>query len=81
MTRLEFQQLIARKVVILDGATGTELIKRGMGQGVSPEAWVVEHQSAACDIQNSYARSGSNIIYAPSIRGNRIRLGEFGLAG
>ena len=81
MTRLEFQQLIARKVVILDGATGTELIKRGMGQGVSPEAWVVEHQSAACDIQNCYARSGSDIIYAPSFGGNRIKLGEFGLAG
>lgn len=66
MTRLEFRELIDKKVVSLDGATGTELIKRGMPQGVSPELWALENPDAVNDIHNAYIAAGSDIVYVPS---------------
>ncbi|MBO5667908.1 MAG: homocysteine S-methyltransferase family protein [Lentisphaeria bacterium] len=79
MTRNEFKKRCESGFLILDGATGTELIKRGMPGGVCPELWVSEHPEVICDIHNSYIRSGSNIVYAPTFGGNRCKLAEFGL--
>ncbi len=80
MTRSEFRQLVLSRMLILDGATGTELIKRGMPQGVSPEQWVVENPAAIIEIQRAYRDAGSDIVYAPTFGGNRVKLAEFGLA-
>lgn len=80
MTREEFRRLVASKMVILDGATGTELVKRGMPQGVSPEQWVLENPGAIIDIQRAYRSAGSDIVYTPTFGGNRLKLAEFGLA-
>jgi 5-methyltetrahydrofolate--homocysteine methyltransferase len=79
MSKEKFYKLLEKKVVILDGATGTELIKRGMPQGVCPELWVLENPEAIIDIQNRYLEAGSDIIYVPSFGGNRFKLEEFGL--
>ncbi len=79
MTRNEFHQLCRSNLLILDGATGTELIKRGMPSGVSPEAWICEHPEAICAIHDAYIAAGSNIVYAPTFGGNRCKLAEFGL--
>ena len=80
MKKSEFQQLFRNgRPLILDGATGTELIKRGMPAGVSPELWVFENPDVICDIHNAYIASGSNIVYAPTFGGNRCKLAEFGL--
>ncbi len=72
--------LCRNQVVILDGATGTELIKRGMGQGVSPELWCIEHPEAVNSVQNAYVAAGSHIVYAPTFGANRVKLAEFGRA-
>ena len=47
MTRDEFQQLIADGIVMLDGATGTNLQQAGLPVGVCPEAWILENRTAA----------------------------------
>ncbi len=80
MTKEEFRKLVTRRVVILDGATGTELVKRGMPAGVCPEQWVADHPEAIQAIQQAYAAAGSAIVYVPSFGGNRFKLAEFGLA-
>ena len=36
MTRTRFHALIEQQLIQLDGATGTELVKRGMPAGVCP---------------------------------------------
>ena len=79
MTKKKFNDLINKKVVLLDGATGTEFIKRGMPQGVSPELWALGNLDAVHEIHNSYIDAGSDIVYIPSFGGNRIKLEEFGL--
>jgi 5-methyltetrahydrofolate--homocysteine methyltransferase len=79
MTKNDFLKLISSKIVILDGATGTELVKRGMPAGVCPELWCMENPAAIQDVQRSYINSGSDIIYAPTFGANRCKLEEFGL--
>ena len=40
--------------ILLDGATGTELQKRGYRGGISAEQWVLEHPDAITDLHNNY---------------------------
>ncbi|MFA6930152.1 MAG: homocysteine S-methyltransferase family protein [Lentisphaeria bacterium] len=80
MTRQEFAAIATGRILILDGATGTELIKRGMPSGVSPENWILEHPEAILEVQKNYVAAGSDIIYVPSFGGNRLKLKEFNLA-
>lgn len=80
ISRSQFRKLCDEKVLILDGATGTELIKQGMPSGVSPELWVSEHPEAITAVQQAYADAGSNIVYTPTFGGNEVKLAEFGLA-
>ena len=75
----DLDKLCKSGIVVLDGATGTELVKRGMCGGVCPEAWVLEHPEAIQEIQSAYQKAGSMIVYAPTFGGNRFKLAEFGL--
>lgn len=80
MTRKEFQQRLADTILILDGATGTELQKRGMPLGVCPEQWVIGNPQVIVDIQRSYIAAGSGAVYTCTFGANRLKLAEFGLA-
>ena len=79
MTREEFRKYIRENIVILDGATGTNLMAAGMPVGVCPEEWVMEHPQVILDLQKAYVDNGTNIVYAPTFTGNRIKLLEYGL--
>jgi len=79
MTKQEFHKLLEQSKVILDGATGSNLQKRGMPAGVCPEEWILENPDILCNLQREYIRAGSTIIYAPTFSGNRIKLEEYGL--
>ena len=46
MTREEFRCLLEQGIVVLDGATGTNLQQAGMPVGVCPEQWILEHKEA-----------------------------------
>lgn len=65
--------------LILDGATGTMLLKAGMPAGVCTEQWVIEHPDVLQDIQRSYVAAGSNVVYAPTFGANRIKLSQYGM--
>lgn len=79
MTNIELKDIVRNKVVILDGATGTELQKKGMPTGVCPEKWVLDNPDALREIQKNYIAAGSDIIYTSTFGGNRVKLEEFGL--
>ena len=55
---------------ILDGATGTALMKRGMPSGACTEEWVLENPDVLREVQNLYRESGSNAVYAPTFGAN-----------
>lgn len=79
MKREEFDNLTAERLIFLDGATGSNLIKRGMPTGVCPEKWILEHEDIFVKLQEEYVEAGSDIIYAPTFTANRIKLKEYGL--
>lgn len=64
---------------ILDGATGTELQKRGFSGGGCAEEWVLDHPGAMLDIQRRYVAAGSQIIYTPTFGANRVKLEANGI--
>lgn len=79
MTKQEFCNLINSRIVILDGATGTNLQKAGMGTSICPEQWILEHPDVMRQLQRDYVEAGTDILYAPTFTGSRIKLAEYGL--
>ena len=79
LTREEFQKL-CKAPLLLDGATGSNLMKAGMPRGGCTEAWVLEHPQALVDLQRSYFEAGSQILYAPTFQAQPIALEKVGLA-
>ena len=73
MTRQEFQNL-CQTPVLLDGATGSNLMAAGMPKGISTELWVLEHPDIIHELQSAYTDAGSQILYAPTFGANRINL-------
>lgn len=79
MTKQEFQQLVKSGPVILDGATGSNLMKAGMPRGICTEKWVCENPKPLTRLQQAYKKAGSQIVYASTFSANRISLGNYGL--
>lgn len=79
MTRKEFKAFSENKILYLDGATGSNLVKAGMPSGVCPEQWILEHREVMLDLQKEYVKAGTNILYAPTFTANRVKLAEYGL--
>ncbi len=78
MTKEEFI-LLTKKTVLLDGATGSNLMAAGMPRGICTEQWVLEHPEVLLRLQEAYVEAGSRIIYAPTFGGNRKNLASHGL--
>ncbi len=66
--------------LILDGATGTELQKRGMPEGVCTEQWILEHPDTFQELQRAYVAAGVQVLTAPTFGASPAALGTFGLA-
>ena len=79
MTRSEFQALLDKGPVILDGATGSNLRASGMPVGVCTEQWVLENPEILKNLQRAYVEAGSQIVFAPSFSANRLSLSMYGL--
>ena len=65
---------------LMDGATGTELQKRGMPLGACTEQWALEHPEALLELQRAYVEAGAPGLVTPTLGANRGALEKFGLA-
>ena len=72
------QKTVLHFPLILDGATGTELTKRGMPQGVCTERFVLEHPDIITGLQQEYIAAGSDAVLAPTFGANRSTLERHG---
>ena len=59
---------------ILDGATGTELNKRGMKSTDCTERFILENPQVLQGLQTEYINAGSNAVLAPTFGANRPTL-------
>ena len=78
MTKEEFQKL-AEKVILLDGATGSNLFVMGMPRGICSEEWILDHPDVLLELQKAYVEAGSQILCAPTFGANRFNLSSHGL--
>ena len=65
--------------LLLDGAMGTQLQKKGLPPGSCPEQWVLEHPEVCEGIQRAYIDAGSQVIYAPTFGASSAVLESHGI--
>ena len=78
---LRFRELVERSgPIITDGATGTELQRRGLAIGECPDAWTLSHPDIVAAVARSYVDAGSDVVLTTTFRANAISLAPYGLA-
>src|SRR5512142_1019401 len=73
MNRL-LQRLDEKKMLVADGATGTNLQKVGLGGGMHAEDWVLDHPERIRDLEKAFVAAGSDIILTCTFGATRMRL-------
>ena len=64
----------------LDGATGTELLKRGMKEGDCTERFILENKEVFQQLQKEYIAAGASALLAPTFGANLPTLLRHGYA-
>lgn len=72
------KKIFDRDYVLLDGAMGTMLQKKGMEVGTVPETLNILKPEWIIDIHKSYIEAGSQIVYANTFGANRYKMAETG---
>jgi len=70
----KLKELLQKRIVFLDGATGTELQKRGMPSGVSTEEWAASNAEILKAMHSEYAEAGADIVLACTFGGTEAKL-------
>jgi 5-methyltetrahydrofolate--homocysteine methyltransferase len=73
-------ELARSRTVLLDGAMGTELMARGLPQGVAPESWNINRPDVVREIHAAYFAAGSDVVSTNSFGGSPVKLAAHGLA-
>lgn len=82
MNKTEFKELLKEKVLIMDGATGTQLQKFDFLKDVStPEELNIKYPERIRQIYSSYISSGSDIILTNTFGANRLKFKQYNLIG
>lgn len=71
---MDVKELLKKGYIVLDGAMGTMLQKKGMKMGVVPETLGITKPEWIIDIHKQYIEAGSDVIYANTFGANRYKL-------
>ena len=66
-------------ILLLDGATGSQLIARGLPAGECPELWNITHKKQVQEISLMYYAAGSDAVLTNTFGGSVLKLKEYGL--
>ena len=75
--REQIEKKTEERLVILDGATGTELQARGMPGGVCPELWCLKNPEVVSAVHRDYRDSGADMVYTATFGANRCKLSQY----
>jgi len=67
------------KMLVCDGAMGTQLQARGLDAGAAPETWVLNRPEDVLAVHRDYAEAGADVILTCTFGGTRWRLSAAGL--
>ncbi len=71
--------LARRRPVLFDGGMGTELMRRGLPQGLCPELWNADNPEAVRAVHADYYAAGSDVVTSNSFGGHPLKLEAAGL--
>lgn len=71
---MDVRELLKKDYIVLDGAMGTMLQKKGMKMGTVPETLGITRPEWIVDIHRQYIDAGADIIYANTFGANRYKL-------
>uniref|UniRef100_A0A7C6AG68 Methionine synthase n=1 Tax=candidate division WOR-3 bacterium TaxID=2052148 RepID=A0A7C6AG68_UNCW3 len=67
-----FERLLKKRIIILDGATGTNLFEKGLGPGEPPANLNLKNPEAVYQLEKRYIDAGSDVILTNTFSANPI---------
>lgn len=74
------ETLRSGRVLLMDGAMGTELQRAGIGEGECYEAWNVTHPEKVRAIHRAYVDAGAEVLLTNTFQANPAALARHGMA-
>ncbi len=74
-----FREALAQRVLLFDGAMGTEIYNRGVFINRCFDELNTSQGDMVSEIHGAYVRAGADVITTNTFGANRIRLGAYGL--
>ncbi|HTQ49316.1 MAG TPA: homocysteine S-methyltransferase family protein [Candidatus Acidoferrales bacterium] len=69
---------LRERVLVCDGAMGTQLMLAGLANGDCGEAWNLSHSERVLDIQRRYVAAGADCLITNTFGGSRLMLKRHG---
>ena len=79
ITKEALWQTCSQAAILMDGATGSNLMKAGMPRGCCTEEWILANPEKLIALQRSYVQAGCQILYAPTFQAQPIALEKSGI--
>ena len=74
-----FHQLLQqKKIILLDGATGTQLQAHGMPRGEVPELFLLSRPEVITQVHRDYVSAGADAVLTCTFGANRLKLRKVG---
>ena len=67
------ERICSGPVIVSDGATGSELQRRGLPVGTAPEAWTFDRPEEVSRLVSRYVEAGAECVLTNTFGANRIR--------
>lgn len=74
------ERLQSGEVLVLDGATGTNLQRRGLPVGVPSDIWVMDNPQAVTQLHRDFLAAGADVLLTNTFGSSRLHLQHAGLA-
>ena len=74
-----FKELLGKKMLFFDGATGTQLQARGLKPGELTESWNFTHPEIVEAVHRGYLDAGADIVKTNTFGANPVKLAGSGL--
>ena len=75
---MNFNDLLKKDYILLDGAMGTMLQKNGLKLGEIPETLNITHPQLITDIHREYIKAGADIVYSNTFGANSYKMKDSG---
>jgi 5-methyltetrahydrofolate--homocysteine methyltransferase len=72
-------RLQSGEILVLDGATGTNLQGRGLPVGTPSDIWVMDNPEAVKQLHQDFLSAGSDILLTNTFGSSRLHLAHAGL--